>query len=359
MQQQQQGRLRSFVQTPVGKALLIAVTIGVVFATAAYVDVLIAIPAMLLFGLAVPIWSGLKAPRYLALSALVVLLVVAPIGNVVLTQDIMTPIGASTSPNSGSAGNGPPVLQNALVTPYTGGTATNFTWEVTVFPQELSAGNSSPMWLTLYISNCPGATGNSSPFCPSGYPLIILNNTAIGGIKNETNTTFHYQIGTTGIWDWQMSLTVSNTTTHALYYIFLVGDPMYNGIEGPVVGSFSQIYFSLVSSLYIEYFLYLGAPFYFVLLIYMIYKRREQRKADAARRAAGPTPADETGPSSPIPAKMGGPPTPPYTSPASPKEGSCPNCGAVVYAGEKTCWKCGATLGAAASGAPLPTSGKP
>ena len=342
--------------TPAGKALLVALALLVVFASYVYVETLVAIPAMLLFGLAVPIWAGLKAPRYLALSGLVIILLVAPLSNVVITQDIMTSIPASFSSPNLPEGNGGSVLQNALVTPYNGGTSTNFTWTVTVLPQYIPAGNSSPLWLSLYISTCPGATGNNSPNCATPYPYFALNQTLPANLTAESNYTFHYQIGSNGIWDWQLSLAFRNTTTDHLYYIFLLGDPTYNGIEGPVIGGFTATYESLLLTLYFDDFLFLGAPFYFVLLIYMILKRRERTKADAIQRAAGPTPPDEMGPS--LPAGGGsGATLPPSASPSgSPKEGSCPSCGAVVYAGEKTCWKCGATLSFTGSGAP-PLSG--
>ncbi|MGB7124804.1 MAG: hypothetical protein WBE40_08145 [Thermoplasmata archaeon] len=358
MQQQQPSGFRRFLQKPVGKALLLALAILVVFATYVYVDTLVAIPAMLLFGLAVPIWSGLKAPRYLALSGLVILLLVAPISNLVITQDIMTPVPASSSSTSLPSGNGGAVLQNAVVTPYVGGTATNFTWTVTVFPNYVPPGNSTPLWLNLYVSSCPGATGNDSPVCTAPYPITILNYTFASNTTTETNVSFHLAIGSVGIWDWQMSVTVSNTSTHALAYIFLVGDPTYNGIEGPVVGDFTTTYASLLLTLYFDDFLFLGAPFYFVLLIYMIFKRRERTRADAARRAAGPPPAEDSSPSLPNAAAPGrGPPAAAPVSSAAAKEGSCPSCGAVVYANEKTCWKCGADLSARAGSAPLP-SGK-
>jgi hypothetical protein len=355
VQQQQPGGFRRFVQTPPGKALLLAAGILVVFASYVYIDTLVAIPAMLLFGLAVPIWAGLKAPRYLALSGLVILLLVAPLSNVVITQDILTPVSASASPTGLPDGNGGAVLQNALVTPYVGGTSTNFTWNVSVYPQFIPAGNSTPLWLDLYISTCPGATGNNSPVCTAPYPLTILNYTFPSNTTSETNVLFHYVIGAVGIWDWQMSLVVRNTSG-GYNYIFLVGDPTYNGIEGPVVGNFATTYESLLLTLYFDDFLFLGAPFYFVLLVYMIFKRRERSKADAARRAAGPTPPDEAGPSLP---SVSTPGVPPAIASAASKEGSCPSCGAVVYANEKTCWKCGATLGSASAGTPLPTSKSP
>ena len=361
MQQQQPDRFRRFVQKPLGKALLLAAAILIVFATYVYVDTLVAIPAMLLFGLAIPIWSGLKAPRYLALSGLVILLLMAPLSNLVITQDILTPVPPSGSGTGLPGGNGGAVLQNALVSPYVGGTSTNFTWTVTVYPQYVPAGNSTPLWLNLYISTCPGATGNASPFCTTPYPFVLLNHTFANGTTTETNVTFHYTVGSLGIWDWQMSLAVRNESnaTHPLGYIFLTGDPTYNGIEGPVVGDFWTTYTSLILTLYFDDFLFLGAPFFFVLLLYMIFKRRERGRADAARRAAGPTPVDQAGPSLPSPGKTAGPPAVGPTGASASKEGSCPSCGAVVYSNEKTCWKCGAALGTRTGGTPLPSTGSP
>jgi hypothetical protein len=360
VQQEQLGRFRRFVLTPPGKALLVALALVVVFASDVYVETLVAIPAMLLFGLAVPIWVGLKAPRYLAISGLVILLLVAPVSTLVFTQDVMTPIPASVSGSSLPEGNGSSVLQAALVTPYTGTTSTNFTWNVTIFPQYVPAGNSTPLWLNLYISTCPGATGPSSPNCASSYPFIELNDTGVAGITKETNASFHYTIGSNGIWDWQMSLASRSNATHNLTYIFLVGDPTYNGIEGPVIGGYWVTYESLLLTIYFDDFLFFGAPFYFVLLIYMILKRRERTKADAIKRAAGPTPPDEAGPSLPTSTKPGGGTASPASAAiAGPKEGSCPSCGAVVYAGEKTCWKCGASISAPSAGTPLSGSGSP
>jgi len=355
VQQQKPGRFRSFLQSPAGKALLLALAILVTFGSTIF-STLVAIPAILLFGLAVPIWAGLKRPRYLALTGLVILLLVAPFSNLVITQDIMTPIPGSYSSSTLPNGNGGAVLQNALVTPYVGGTSENFTWTVAIYPQYIpGTPNNTTLWLNLYISSCPGATGNASPNCAQPYPFFLLNDTTVANLTAETTVTFNFQIGSIGIWDWQMSLAVRNLTTGKLYYIFLVGDPTYNGIEGPVVGTYATTYESLLLTLYFDDFLFLGAPFYFVLLIYMILKRRERTKADAQQRAAGPTPPDEQGPTLPGGSSTTGPPS---TTPAAPKEGACPNCGAVVYAGEKTCWKCGATLSPPTSGTPLSSSGK-
>ena len=359
MARQQPNRFRSFAQTPAGKAFLVAVAIVMTTATYLYVLQLAAIPAMLLFGLAVPIWLGLKAPRFLALAGLVILLLVAPLSGLGITQMIMTPLGPSASGNTLPDGNGGSVLNQAYVSPYVGSVSTNFTWSVTIYPQYIPKGNSSPLWLNLYVSTCPGATGNDSINCVTPYPFFLLNDTSVRNISSETNATFHFQIGSVGIWDWQMSIAMRNLSTGNLTYIFLIGDPQYNGIEGPVVGTFATTYESLLLTIYFDQLLVLGAPFYFVLLIYVILKRRERTRQDAARRAAAPPTPEEAGPS--LPAGSGGPPSGGGSASATAvptvQEGACPSCGAVVYAGEKTCWKCGAGLPTtpAPAATPLPS----
>ncbi len=163
MAQQSKGRFRRFLSTTPGKIVILVLAFVVVFATNAYVSVVVAIPAILLFGLAVPIWAGLKRPRFLALLGLVVVLAVAPVVTVVFTQEILTPVGVANSSNALSASNGQPVMENATVHPFAGTTSTNFTWTVTIYPQNHPAGNTTPYSLFLYISSCPGATGNNSP----------------------------------------------------------------------------------------------------------------------------------------------------------------------------------------------------
>jgi hypothetical protein len=367
VQQQQRGGFRRFLQTAPGKALLIAITILVTFASFVYVDTLIAIPAFLLFGLAIPIWVGLKSPRYLAISGLVVVLLVAPIANAVITQEVLTPLGTSASDNVLPYGNGGSVMQGAIVSPYTGSTSTNFTWTVDVYPQYLPGGSHSYLdYLELFVSTCPGATTPNSPSCSTPYPFHVLNQTLPA--TNATNTTlipvtFHFVIGSENIWEWQMTLAFVNGTSNATNFIPLVGDPTYNGIEGPVVGTYSSVYAALIGTLYIDDLLFLGLPFYIVLLVYLVFKsfqrRRQQRSQDMSRHAAemssggSASPAAPSGPgpgsSTSSPAASSGASAPVAT------EGACPKCGAVVYANETTCWKCGAPLEHSSSGSPLPS----
>ena len=97
MAQQPPSPFRRFLRTPVGRLVLVLLAVAVVFATYAYVSVIIAIPAILLFGLALPIWVGLKRPRFLAVVGLAIILTVGPLANIVFTQDILTPVGSAES----------------------------------------------------------------------------------------------------------------------------------------------------------------------------------------------------------------------------------------------------------------------
>ena len=362
---EQQAGLRGFIQRPLGRVLLIAFAVLVTAFTYAYLYALLAIPIMLLVGFAIPIWLGIKRVRFLALLGLVILLISAPIATIVLTQEVMTPIGAASSPTYLPGGGGGSVLQNAQVTPYVGSLSTNFTWNVTVVPQYIPKGNDSPFLLSLYISTCPGATGTNDPNCAVGYPFYTLNHTFPGNVTVDTTVLFHFTFPSDSIWAWQMGLFLNNSTsptTHNASFILLVGDPTYNGLEGPVVGTFITTYFQLLLTVYVNVFVYLGVPFYVVLLVYLYIKRRQAQRGSAIARSPGPV-APETGetdapvspapaPKSLAPADVGGPRRP---------EVPCANCGAVVYPNESTCWKCGAKLSPGsppASSAPLPSSPK-
>lgn len=358
MAQQSQGRFRRFLQTRLGRAFLIVLAIVVVSASYIF-SAIIAIPAIVLFALAIPVWSGLKRPRFLALLGLVVVLAVAPIATAVFTQDIMTPTGpVSSSPGPG----GLEMMQNATISPYLGNTSTNFTWTVTVYPYSHPANNSTPTKLQLFISTCPGATSSTSLYCGSGYPLTTLTNKSLP--PNATNAcrcynvTFHYRIGSDGIWNWQMIITTTGPPNGTSYYQELAGDPTYDAIQGPIIGGYGATYLSVLPGLYEADLLFLGVPFYLVLLVYMLFKNWERRRKEAPQRALGPVPPTTTPPeagttppapsAAPLPSSASPPPSGPAGPPSEPstgvKEYNCPKCNAVVYAGEKSCWKCGAPL---------------
>ena len=318
---QQQAGLRGFVQQPLGRVLLIAFAIVVTALTYAYLYALLAIPVMLLVGLAVPIWLGIKRIRFLALLGLVVLLISAPIANVVLTQEVMQPIGAASSPADLVGGGGGAIMQNAQVSPYVGGLSTNFTWNVQIVPQYIPKGNDTPFLLTLYISTCPGATGTNDPNCGAGYPFYELNRTfSPANFTNVTDlpVTFHFIFPSDSIWAWQMGLFLNNSTspsTHNATFILLVGDPTYNGLEGPVVGTFATTYAQLLLTVYLNILVYLGVPFYVVLLVYMYIKRRQVQRGSAIARSPGPVATESGGSDAPV--SPAGPSPTPGTSDAS------------------------------------------
>jgi hypothetical protein len=243
------------------------------------------------------------------------------------------------------------------VTPYTGSTSTNFTWTVTIFPQYVPSHNSTPLNVSLYVSNCPGATGPSPPpWCSAGFPFHQFTQTLPANLSKVTTLTFNYAIGSVGIWDWQMGVYTLNNSTQKPYYQTLIGDPTYNGIEGPVVGSFTTTYTELLPTIYFDDLLFLGGPFYLVLLVYVLFKNRERKRQDAQKRAAGAIPpTGSPSPSDAAPALQPPSTQPPPgggTPPAA--ERTCPNCNAVVYANETKCWKCGADL-TGGTGTPLPS----
>ncbi len=651
------------MQTGAGRAVLIAFTLAVVFVSYAYVSPIIAIPAILIVGLFVPIYLGLKRPRYLALSGLVVVLLVAPIATVVFTQEIMAPVpAAASSPSLPYGGNGS-VLQNATVSPFNGGTGTSFTWSVTIYPQYLTsslqfpvergtyayhvgavpgyrssapsgnltvqsfasinlsfaaaaqavtfsetglgAGSSwtvtldgttstssttslvfdvrngtynytvaatdgfvpavasgsvivsgptpvavrfasatypvtfhetglsagagwavtlgtstatstsgnvtllegngtfaytvgalagyratpssgsvtvsaagqnvsiafvalhqtvtfsetglpagtswnvtfngstpsttnrslpfvfanatngsraydvgapagyvanpakgnvtlsqlsqnvnitftpieaevefteiglpvgtswtvvlggmsitthaTPTEVILFVSTCPGATTNNSPTCAAGYPFATYPHALSPPPTGVTQVSIPgIHVSADGVWTWQLALVVKDAATGNLSYVYLVGDPTYDSIEGPVVGGFSVIYWAVLGSIYLDDFLFLALPFYFVLLLYMMFKGREARRRALASRPSASIPpsgggaATGTAPTSqPLPSAPASKPPPAAAPPGSEtSERACPSCGAVVYRAETTCWKCGASLAGANS----------
>jgi hypothetical protein len=354
----QTGSLRGFVQRPVGRVLLLALAILVTFATYVELSTLLAIPVVLLVGLAVPIWLGIKRLRTLAIFGLVILLLVAPLITVVVTQDIRSPAPPASSPVlPGTSGS---LMQNASVSPYLGSASTNFTWTVTVYPAFTPKNNSTPLWINLYISTCPGATSNSDPNCGTGYPFWVENHTFNDTLTAPTTVTFQFTMGSESIWTWQMGLYLLNlsavpgTAVFPFTYVLLTGDPVYNGLEGPVTGDFGSTYSQLVLTVYLNVLIYLGIPYFVILLVYTYITRRKTTRADSMRRAAGPTPPDAGG----SPGRPGndspGSVKPPAAAARRP-EVNCPNCSAVVYPNETTCWKCGTAITNAPTNAPVST----
>jgi len=374
MQAKPAGGFRGFLRSKVGRVLLVVFVLGVVFGTEASEPnasaTILAIPVFLAAGLALPIYVGLKRPRYLAVSGLVVLLAVAPLATIVFSQDALAP--PSTASTAGTAPNeaGGSVLQDASVTPYSGSSSAMFTWNVSLYPKFLGKSLNTTNWsndaLDLYISSCPGATAPNLSYCGGGYTLITLAHTfsKASPPANGSVVTFQQHLSENGLWSWQMVLILQNSSNASNpFEIELVGDPTYDGLAGPIVGGFAVVYGLLIVSVYVIVLIYLGIPFYFALLLYMWFKGREARRKEAERRAAnakaalagGPPGEGAAGGSGPA----SGPPGSTGSAPPVASELACPSCGAVIYPNESKCWKCGAPVGGApASTPPLPSTSK-
>lgn len=355
--------LRGFLRSKAGLVVLLLVAIGFVVATFAYVSALLAVPLMILACLALPVWVGRKRIRTLALFGLVVLLAVGPLVTVAYAQDSLINPGAASSPGVAPFEHGGSVLQNATISPFVGSLSTNFTWSVQLFPRFLNASLNGTNWshdsLQLYISTCPGATASYSPgYCPSGYSLFVLSEpfSNLTPPSNGTTVTFHRSVDISTIWSWQMELLVQNRSNATNpYRIELAGDPTYNGLEGPIIGGFATAYGALIATMYEADILYLGVPFYFILLLYWWYKQREARTKQAKKRAAQ---AMVAAGAPATPGSAGAAQAGAATAAPASSELACPNCGAVVYGGEAKCWKCGAALPAGlVPGTPLTSSG--
>ncbi len=266
-----------------------------------------------------------------------------------------------TTQTDATLGTSGAIMQNASVTPYVGSASTNFTWNVTIFPAEVPGANSSPLWLNLYISTCPGATSpTNDPNCNAGYPFWLLNYTFQGNLSGATTISFHFTPGSDSIWTWQMGLFLRNYSAApgsnaSFTYLLLQGDPVYNGLEGPVTGDFATTYSQLVLTVYLNDLIYLGIPYFVVLLVYSYITRRKATRADMVKRAAGATPTDAPGGSGPPAPRTDAPEAQLKRPPAAPRrpEMNCPNCGAVVYANETTCWKCSTPISNVSTDAPL------
>ncbi len=68
-----------------------------------------------------------------------------------------------------------------------------------------------------------------------------------------------------------------------------------------MTGDFGSTYSLLVLTVYLNDLIYLGIPYFVVLLFYSYVTRRKASRADMVKRAAGPTPSDSGGGSGPSP----------------------------------------------------------
>ncbi len=338
---------RAWFGTRIGRFALLGLTIVSLVVCFVYLGLdgpFLAIPDLLFFGLAIPIYAGWKRPRHLALYGLAAILLSVPITSALALTYVYTP---SPSVNSVViAGTSGPILSGAEVHPYTGSVGALYNFSVTVLPLNVPANASSPLWVVLWVSTCPGATGTSDPYCTAGYPFLERNLTLPVGLNATTQVSFSLPINDTNIWSWTMATAyyaAPNATD--LQWVFL---DTY-AVQGPIVGEPAAIYLLALEAFAVSEFTGAGLIFFVGLLVYMWFKSREARRKAQAAASATPTP--------PTPPRTGATPlgsTAP--APTPPSERSCPNCGAVVYPNESACWKCGAALTSSAAGAPLRTT---
>jgi hypothetical protein len=337
------GGWKQFGTTRVGRAVLMAVAILTLVGSLFYLGPYVSIAVLLLFGAAVPIYLGWKRPRQLAIAAFAVLLISAPLFSVVYADELRVPSPAESSNPAAPYGNGQAVLQNAVVSPFDGPEGANYTFTVVVHPEDLPTGTHA-RFLELFISDCPGATGNQSPSCPSGYAFYQLNHTFVANLTAPTTVTYGHILPGDDVWWWNLALAISNTSAPTSYtWVWLYSNGGYNGVQGPVSGDFLATTELILPAAYEVILIYPGLVFYIGLLIYVLLKNRENaRKGGAGGTLPPSSPAGGSTPSA-------GP-----TPSTGPAERTCPNCGAVVYPNETSCWKCGRSLTE-----PLPASSKP
>ncbi|HZY91692.1 MAG TPA: zinc ribbon domain-containing protein [Thermoplasmata archaeon] len=350
---EQRGTVKSFVARPLGRLLLVAVATATLVGSFLYLGPLLAIPTLLFFGLAMPIYLGWKRPRHLALVGLAALLIAAPVGSLWEAQLIRAPSPAANSDAVLPYGNGGAVLQDAKVTPFAGASGGVFNFSVTVHPEFTPTNTSGLLWVEVFVTTCPGATGNASPNCPSGYPFYTANQTLGPNLTSPFVSSFKETLPGANLWWFQFATAYRATPTSNYTWIFLDPGNGYGAVQGPISGDYYSTVGLIIPNFYLVMFLYPGSVFFIGLLIYYIFKRREAaRKAEAAAGAPPPTAPLER-PKGPTPGTTSGAP-----ASGSAPEKRCPNCNAVVYPNEATCWKCGQSLTAApTSDAPL-TGGK-
>lgn len=349
--------VKAFAAKPLGRIAVLAFITLCMAGAAIYLGYLIAIPVFLVTGVAFPIYLGWTRARTLFLVGLAAILVGAPIVTAGTVSLLQTPSAAANgvvfSPHSYSP------LGNATVHPYTSSGAANFTFVVDVNPALLPNGSQAKvLWVNFFLSTCPNAETNNSSSCGrvGAYPFHFQNLSYNSSVAREL--TFHQTIGGVNVWWWTIGISYLNATGN-LTWTYLSPGTGYTTVEGPVTGDFLSIFELILPAIYFTVFVYLGLIFFLAVLIYLFLVSRRQRRAGGAPAVSPPAGAP-TGPGSTT--APGTPTKSPTTGAPSRPELACPSCGAVVYAGETRCWKCGTPLTPVSNPAPedqpLP-SGKP
>jgi hypothetical protein len=351
--------IKAFFAKPLGRIVLLVLIALALAGSAIYLGYLIAIPVFLLVGLGLPIYLGWTRPRTLFLVGLSALLVAGPIVTAGTVSLLLTPAG----PVNGAVltGFSQSVLQNATVHPYTSTGRADFTFTADVNPAFLPTGvNGTPtkvLWVNLFLSTCPDALNNSSSSCGGlgAYPFHFANYTYNSTAKQAV-PPFVENIGGVNVWWWTIGVSYINSTGQ-INWVYLAPANGYTTVEGPVTGGYLAIYTLILPAIYFTVFVYPGLVFFLGVLVYLFLKMRQKRRAGGAPSVPAPmAPAAPAGPAKPVaPAALG----PPSSSAPSRPELACPKCGAVVYAGETRCWKCGTPLTSGSAPATTTTEDQP
>jgi hypothetical protein len=276
---QQSGGVKAFFGRPIGKGVLVVVALLTLVGSFLYLGPLLAVPTFLLFALALPIYMGWKRIRDLAIVGLVVLLIAAPIASALDAQQIRLTAPPATSDTTLPYGNGSAVITDAQVTPFLGAVGGVYDFSLWLTPSALPANSSGLLWAALYISTCPGATGNSSPYCNAGYPFLEVNHTALPNGSAPFLEQFNVTLNDgPQIWWWQASTGYeANHSASDVVSIFL-DVPTYGSQEGPVTGPFFSTFELVLVPIFEALLLYTGTVFFFALLVYMYFRTRRQRR---------------------------------------------------------------------------------
>ncbi|MGI0053708.1 MAG: hypothetical protein ACREC5_00525 [Thermoplasmata archaeon] len=336
---------RGFATLRWGQVVLIAIGAVLLAYSSIYLGGLGAIFIILVMGLFVPIYLGLKRPKILAIMGVAIFMLAAPLASVLVTQQTLQPTGTASSFGE----NGGDVLQDAGVSPFSAAGGSEFSFNVTIAPAYLFA-NTTLYSLTFFVSTCPEASeaNQTTADCAPPFPSYEQVRHLPANLSAPEVVSFTQRLPGPQIYWWVVYADVNWTTNGtAASPIFLNPANGYEDLQGPVTGDFLSTLGLVIVPVYLTVLLYPGAVFLVALLFYTWFKAREAR-----RRATGP------GGEPPTTAPAGGTAGAAASTAPSAEERHCPKCSAVVYPNESQCWKCGAPLGATAA-APLPSSGRP
>jgi hypothetical protein len=333
---QLRSSIKAFVATPLGRVALLAFISLALAGSSIYLGYLIAIPVFLLTGLGLPIYLGWSRPRTLFLVGLAALLVAGPIVTAGTVSTLLTPSpaveGEIFAPHTQS------VLQNATVHPYSRAAGGNFTFTADVNPAFLPNGSGGRvLWVDFYLANCPDALSNNSSTCGgAGAYLFHFQNFTFNSSAARV-VAFVADVGGVNVWWWTIGAAYVNASG-VVAWTYLQPGNGYITAEGPVTGDYLSIYTLILPAIYFTVFVYPGLVFFLGLLVYLFLKSRQRRKAGGAPSVVPPTTPETAA----TPSSSGSAPASSAASRA--QELGCPKCGAVVYAGESRCWKCGTPL---------------